>query len=253
MKTKSSLCIVGASLCLVSIAPVVLADNMAGFNMLYQPAVDVSQMTQNNYVGWVGGIVRTSGNTWPFANELGFADPLNQGLQNSHVVELIDAGSHAATWTVTIPAGTAAPWYAGYRWVTLPTAANMWYSEWYRLVGHVDGVDNWGDVLTGPSSTGGQISWDMRGPVGGGGPVTSVFGQTSNDYRGGNTAAGWVASDYGSSPTSLTQGSSDTFYGAVNMAYDPSHAYIPSFVPEPASLSLLGLGAALALALRRKH
>lgn len=254
MKTKSFLCIVGAIVCLLSI-PAAFADNMAGFNMLYQPAVNVSQMNQNGYVGWVGNTFLTSGSTWPYANELGFADPLDQGLQNSHTVDVVHfagtGGNQGIVASFTVPAGTAAPWYAGYRWVTLPTTLGLYYGGWYRLIGQTDGVDTWGDLLTGNS----QISWDMRGPAAGGGPVTLVLGATSNDYLGNYLpASGYEAADYGSSPTSLTQvGTYDTIYPAVNMAYDPNHAYIAYYVPEPGLLSLLGLGGALALALRRKN
>jgi hypothetical protein len=97
MKRKHPLLLVLAVLGLLS-STTTFADNMSGFHALYTPATDVTQLPQNAYAGTIGGIFLASGSTWPYVNALGYADPLDQGLANSHVVNLYyDGGNGGST------------------------------------------------------------------------------------------------------------------------------------------------------------
>ncbi len=228
MKTKSLLCIVGAALCLAT-APVALAQTADG-SMLYNPTVDLSTGPQNTWAGSAGGVFLTTYSLWPYVNWLGYYDKGGDGLANSHEVSLwYVGGTGGSTATevahVTVPAGTAAPLVNGYRWVQLPTRVGLWYGSWYTIAAQTDGVDTWGDLISGT-----QVGWNPE-----------YIGNNGGSTRAGryDTAASWPNSP-------ANQVGTDAIYPAANMAYNLT------IVPEPASLSLAGLGLALLLGMRRK-
>jgi len=208
---------------------------MSGNNVLFQPTVGLSTGAQNGYVGSVGGIFLTTYNVWPSVNWLGYYDKDGDGLASSHVVSIWYSGgvggdaSATPIASVTVPAGTAAPLVNGYRWVQLPSTVGMWYGSWYTIAAQTDGLDTWGDLITGGSS---QLTWDPQ-------------------YVGGN--AGWSrAGKYDSSaswpnPPANQTSTEDSIYPVANLAFDLS------IVPEPSSLSLFGLGLLALFGVLRKR
>ncbi len=229
MKRTSLLSIVGAVLGLLGTSAAF--GQMSGNNILYTPTVDLSAMSQNTYVGNVGGVFLSTYNDWPYVNWLGYADPTGQGLVNSHAVSLWYAGGQNGSTSyqvalATVPAGTAAPLVDGYRWVQIPTVG-LWYGSWYTISAQTDGVDLWGDLISGSQGTwdaqyvGGEADWTRAGRY--------------------DTPASWPNSPLNQVSTT------DSIYPVANLAYNLT------VVPEPASWSLLGLGLAVGLALRRKE
>lgn len=231
MKTKSILSILGAALCL-AFTPTLLAQTTAG-STLFNPTVNLSTGPQNGHVGSAGGVFLTTYSLWPKVNWVGYYDKDGDGLANSHEVSVwYTGGANGDTATevahATVPAGTAAPLYNGYRWVQLPSDVGLWYGSWYTIAAQTDGVDTWGDLISG-----GQVGWN-----------TDYIGNNDGSWsRAGryDSAASWL-----NSPANQT--GSDAIYPVANMGYN-----LP-IVPEPGSIALLGLGA-LAACLRRprKH
>jgi len=209
---------------------------MSGNNTLFNPSGNLSTGAQNGFVGTAGGIFLTTYNDWPNVNWLGYYDKDGDGLANSHVVSLWYSGgqggdaSATPIATVTVPAGTSAPLVNGYRWVELPSTVGLWYGSWYTIAAQTDGVDTWGDLVSGGSS---QLTWDA-------------------EYVGGN--AGWsraghydTLASYPNPPANQTS-TDDSIYPVANMAYNLS------IIPEPTTLSLAGLGfLGMAAAWRRKR
>jgi hypothetical protein len=205
----------------MSIAPAARAQ-MSGNNMLFTPTGDLSSGTQNGHVGVAGGVFLSTYSTWPAVNWFGYYDKDGDGLANSHDVSLwIQGGaggsSASPVATVTIPAGTAAPLVNGYRWVQLPAQVDMWYGSWYVIAATTDGVDTWGDLLDGDV---GQLTWD-----------TDYVGANEGWTRAGRYDWPWT---WPNPPAS--QSGDNAIYPVANMGYN-------IVVPEPTSLTLLGLGA----------
>ena len=112
------LLIAGVAVTCLKIAPAVLAQTSDG-SVLYTPNVDLSTLSQNSFVGTVGGIFLTTYNYYPELNYLGYADPTGAPLTDSHVVTLWNQSNGSVIASATVPAGTAAPLVDGYRWVQL--------------------------------------------------------------------------------------------------------------------------------------
>jgi hypothetical protein len=230
MKTKLIL-ILGAVVCL-TLAPASYAQTTDG-SMLYTPNVNLSTLSQNSFVGYVGGIFLSTYSYYPEVNSLGYADPTGAPLVNSHVVSLWDHDNLGAgpLATVTVPAGSAAPLVDGYRWVQLASTVNLTYGHYYYLDAQVDNVDLWGDLISNSSpdnGNNGQITWS---------PQYAQLG------------SGWEFSRAGvyggSDPATAQTSASDSIYPAANLGFN--------VVPEPASLSIAGVGAALLFRLRLKR
>ncbi len=206
---------------------------MTGNNILFTPTVDLSAGTQNPYVGSVGGVFLTTYNVWPSVNWLGYYDRNGDGLANSHEVSLWYVGGQGGATNyevahVTIPAGTAAPLVNGYRWVELPSAVGLWYGSWYTIAAQADGVDTWGDLISGGA---GQVTWDAEYVGGEGG------WSRAGRY---DSAGSWP------NPPANQVGTSDSIYPVANIAFN-------LVIPEPTSLGLVGLGLALWLGLKQKR
>jgi hypothetical protein len=200
-------------------------------SMLFSPNVNLSLGSQNGHVGSAGGVFLTTYSLWPSVNWLGYYDKDGDGLANSHEVSLWYVGGANGNTAVevahaTVPAGTAAPLYNGYRWVELPSTVGLWYGSWYTIAAQTDGVDTWGDVI---SSS--QLTWN-------------------SDYIGNNDGSWSRAARYDSAASwpgsPANQVGNDAIYPAANMGYNLS------IVPEPASLSLLAMGSIIAFAWARR-
>lgn len=221
MKTKTF--IPGAVAGIVLMTTPNVPAQMSGNNMLFNPTINLSSGTQNGHVGVVGGVFLTSNTTWPYVNWLGYYDKDGDGLENSHEVALwiqggVGGSSATPVASVTIPAGTAAPLVNGYRWVELPATVGLWYSSWYVLGATTDGVDTWGDLLDGNA---GQVTWDAE-----------FVGDNAGWSRAGRYDWSW---SWPNPPAG--QVGENAIYPVANLGYN-------IVVPEPATLTLLGLGTA---------
>jgi len=234
MKRTSLPFIAGALLCLAT-SPAAFAQTVDN-SVLYTPNVDLTQGTQNGFVGTVGGIFLTSYSYYPQVNWLGYADPKGTGLVHSHLVTLWDNNTQGIIASATVPAGTAAPLIDGYRWVQLPSTVQLNYGSYYVIGAHTDGVDNWGDIISNPSpdnnGSSGQISWDSQYVQVGPGWEFSRAGRYDS------------AGNYPGEPANQSSGS-DGIYPAANLGYNLTIA------PEPASLWVLCMGAGLCGLLRK--
>lgn len=229
---------IGAVLCL-ALTPAALAQTTPG-SVLYTPNVDLTGGSQNTFAGTVGGIFLTSYSYYPQVNSLGFADPSGAPLAVSHLVTLWDNSTGNILASATVPAGNAAPLIDGYRWVALPSTLTLNYGSYYVIGAQVDGVhDLWGDLINNTFSSGSPdngngsgINWNSQYVQLGGGWEFSRAGRYDSAGNYPNELA---------NQTSLQ----DSIYPAANLGFD--------VVPEPGSLSLAVVGAALFMGFRLKR
>jgi hypothetical protein len=234
MKRTNFLTILAAALCLAP-NPAALAQTSPN-SMLYAPNVNLSSGPQNGFVGTVGGIFLTSYSYYPQVNWLGYYDQNGDGLANSHVVTLWDNGNQSIIATATVPAGTAAPLLNGYRWVQLASTVTLNYGSYYVIGAQTDGVDLWGDLIANNSpdnGNNGQITWE---------PQYVQLGSGWEFTRAGRYDS---AGNYPMEPPN--QSGSDAIYPVANLGYNLS------VVPEPTTLSLIGLAAGALLMIRRSR
>jgi hypothetical protein len=235
MKKTTLSIVVGAALCLATI-PAALAQT-ADNSVLYTPNVDVTTLSQNSFVGTVGGIFLTTYSYYPELNYLGYADPTGAPLVDSHLVTLWDNSTGGVIASATVPAGNAAPLLDGYRWVALPATVNLNYGSYYVIGAQTDGVDLWGDLIANSSpdnGNNGQINWS---------PQYVQLGAGWEFTRAGRYDSG---SDYPNEPSNQTT-ASDSIYPAANLGYNLA------LVPEPATFGLFGMGATLLCGFARKQ
>jgi len=227
MKNKSIPLIATAALSLV-LPSAVLAQTDG--STLFNPNIDLSTGTQNGFVGYVGCQFLSAGASGETVNYLGFYDAGGDGLANSHTMALWETGwngqsSRGLLAEITVPAGTSAPLIGGYRWVQLPSTITLVPNEYYLLNANVDGVDLWGDSISGS-----QITWN------------SQYVPTDPGYDFSRQGV------YGDSiPAYNGNGVNPSSYPAANLGFN----VIP--VPEPTTLSLMGIGMAAVLGFKRKQ
>jgi len=217
-------------------------------SMLYQPNVNLTTMNQNTFVGTVGGIFYTPYYYNVTINWLGYADPTGAALVDSHLVTIwantpVNGVYSNIVASATVPSGTAAPLYNGYRWVQI-SPVTLTYQSFYVIGAQTDGVDLWGDLISNTATdngNNGQITWNVVNGSWSGDPNSPMV-QAGSGYEGYRAGRYDSSSNYPMEPPN--QVGTDSIYPAPNMAYN-----LP--IPEPASLGLLGLGATLGLLLRR--
>jgi hypothetical protein len=234
MKKRFLLVIGGAMMC-SALTSAVFAQTTDG-SVLYAPNINLSSLTQNTYVGTVGGIFLSSYSYYPEVNYLGYADPTGAPLVDSHVVTLWDNSTQNIIASATVPAGVAAPLIDGYRWVQLSSTVTLNYGSYYVIGAQTDGVDLWGDLISNDSpdnGNNGQITWN---------PEYVQLGSGWEFARAGRYDS---TGNYPNEPPNQTS-VVDSIYPAANLGYN--------VVPEPAGLSIAGVGFALffRLALKKK-
>jgi len=258
---KQLLLIVGAAMCFVA-APTALAqvNNDENDNsMMYQPNVSLTSLTQNGFAGIVGGQILTPYYFNVSVNYLGYADPNDVALVDSHTITLWDSNGDVVASAV-VSAGTPTLWEGGYAWVPISTVT-LSYNSYYEVGATVvSGVDSWGDLINNNSpdnGNNGQITWNVS-PNGYGpynyGQSYGPFVQAGSGYE--FSRVGMYdnsISDAGNSVNPATEfnytSTQDSIYPAPNLGYDIEPA------PEPTTLSIVGAGAVLffGVALKRKN
>jgi hypothetical protein len=238
MRTISYLSIIGAAFCLAG-SPVARAQTADG-SVLFNSAVNLSLGPQNGHVGSAGGVFLTSSSYWPYVNWLGYYDKDGDGLANSHEISIWYTGGQGGSTATevahaTVPAGTTAPLYNGYRWVQLPPTGSgpngsvgLWYGSWYTIAAQTDGVDTWGDLISG-----GQAGWGSQ--------YLDIAGNEWSRAGRYDTAASWP-----NSPVNQV-GTTDSIFPVANMGYN-----LP-IIPEPSTAGIMAVGLTVLFAARRKQ
>ncbi len=253
MKTELTLLV--AATCL-AFAPATFAQTVNGDepdnSILFLPNVNLTTLSQNNFTGIVGGIFYTPYYYNVSANYLGYADPNDVPLVDSHTVTLWDQANGSVVASAVVPSGTPTLWANGYAWVQLSSTVTLSYQHYYWVGATVvGGVDTWGDLISNNSpdnGNNGQITWNVES---GSSSVTAPNGPFVQAGSGWEFSRAGIydgnTSDAGNPNPSFGQTSAqDSIYPAPNIGYN--------VVPEPASLSFAGVGAALlfGLVLKRK-
>ena len=193
---------------------------------LFKPNVNLDTGSQNTWSGTMGEAFATY-TTGSVVTHLGYYDSQGDGLVNSHTVNLFlstssggSGGPSSILASVVVPAGTAAPLVDGYRWVSLGTPLTLPGNAWYTLSAEVDGVDLFGDLISGTS-----VTMDD--------PYYSYNGWSSSYAR------------YGNDPVS-----NEPNFGSYAQSVYPAGNLGFAIVPEPSSLAV-GCAGFLAFLFRR--
>jgi hypothetical protein len=203
-------------------------------SMLFSPNVNLDTGPQNTFSGTVGGIFLTTYSFYPQVNYLGYYDQNGDGLSSSHLITLWDNSTQSIIASATVPAGTTAPLINGYRWVQLSSPVTLNYGSYYVIGAHTDGTDLWGDIIANNSpdnGNNGQISWNSQYVQLGSGWEFTRAGRY--DFSG----------NYPAEPPN--QVGNDAIYPVANLGYN--------VVPEPGSLTLLGVGVAFFYISKRRR
>jgi hypothetical protein len=251
---RQSLSIIIAAMMGFALVPAASAQTVNGDQnnntQLYLPNVSLTGLSQNSFTGIVGGIFYTPYYYNVSVNYLGYADPNDAPLAISHTITLWGAGGNATSGSVVasavMPSGTPTLWANGYAWVSVPTVT-LSYQSYYDIGATVTGgVDSWGDLINNTATdngNNGQVTWDVENGSLSGSAPNGPFVQAGSGWE--FSRAGVYdsnTSDAGNPNPSFGQTSqSDSIYPAPNAGYNLTFA--PT--PEPGSLALLGVGAAL--------
>lgn len=259
MKATKYLPIIGAVLSL-ALAQGVLAQSINNDEnndaTMYVPDQNLSTITQDNLTGTVGGVFYTPYYFNTTVNYLGYSDPNDAPLVDSHTVTIWADGTENIVAQAVVPAGTPTLWQNGYAWVQLSSAVTLTYQHYYAIGATVvSGVDPWGNLINNTSGsqdtgTGGEITWNVS--PNGYGPNNS--GQNYGPFV--QAGTGWEFAKVGaytsgntdpddSSAGGTRAASTDSIYSAPNMGYNIAP------VPEPATLGLVACAAALLPGLTR--
>ena len=241
---KKLIPIIGVALC-IALAPAAQAQTINGDepdnSMLYQANVNLTTLTQNPFTGVVGGIFYTPYFYNTSLNYVGYADPNDVPLVDSHTVTVWDSGGNVVAQG-TVPSGTPTLWAGGYAWVPLSSTVTLSYENYYEVGATVvGGVDPWGDLIsnnaTDPGNNG-QITWNVENGTWSG-TANGPFVQAGSGYEFSRDG------QYGNTQLPGTQTSvQDSIYPAPNIGYNIQP------VPEPGSLGLAAAGATLAAGFR---
>ncbi|HXR46412.1 MAG TPA: hypothetical protein VN784_03140 [Candidatus Limnocylindrales bacterium] len=225
---------------------------------MYVPTVSLTGLTQDNFTGTVGGVFYTPYYFNTTLNYLGYADPTDAPLVDSHTVTIWTDGTENIVAQAVVPAGTPTLWANGYAWVQLSSAVTLTYQHYYAIgASVVSGVDSWGNLISNTSGTqdtgsGGEITWNVSpngyGPSGSGNQHNGPFVQAGTGYEFAKVGAYTPgATDPDDSSTGGARASiTDSIYSAPNMGYNITS------VPEPTSLAFVGVGAAMLLGLLKR-
>lgn len=157
----------------------------------------------------------TVGDTDITVTKLAYADPFDDGLEQDHQVAIWDT-SKTELAMVTVPTGTGATLRNGWRWVALDTPITLDANTQYQIGGYT------GNPIIDP------FQWINVGE-----PFAGTVGDeiASVDTR-----------QHGYAWECPWDGVTNGIWGNVNMEY----------VPEPATMTLLGLGS-IGLLIRRRR
>jgi hypothetical protein len=249
MKNTSLSIAIAAAMCFM-FAPGAFAQ--PANSMLYQPNVDVTSLSQNNFTGIVGGIFYSPYYYNVNVNYLGYADPTGAALTASHTVTIWNQANGSVVASAVVSAGTPTLWANGYAWVQLPSTVTLSYQSWYWLGATVvGGVDSWGDLIQNNNpdpGNNGQITWNAVNGIWGGDP-NSPYVQAGSGWEW--TRDGIYDGNIGDAgnpnPSFSQSGANDAIYSAPNMGFDVVAA------PEPTTLALLGMGTVLLFGITRKQ
>jgi hypothetical protein len=248
---KKLIPMIAGVLCLAA-APAALAqvNNDENDNsMLYQPNVNVTSLNQNGFTGIVGGQILTPYYFNVSVNYLGYSDPNDVALVDSHTITLWDNSGDLIASAV-VPAGAPTLWANGYAWVQLSSTVALSYNSYYDVGATVvGGADSWGDLINNSApdtGSNGQITWNVS-PNGYGpynyGQSYGPFVQATSGYEFSRVGMyDYSTSDAGNAanPSDFNFTSAqDSIYPAPNLGYDIEA------VPEPTTLTIAGAGTAL--------
>lgn len=228
-------------------------------SMMYNPSISLTSLSQNSFTGTVGGVFYTPYYFNTTINYLGYADPTDAPLVDSHTVTIWTDGTENIVAQAVVPSGTPTLWADGYAWVQLPSAVTLTYQHYYAIGATVvGGVDPWGNLIYNTSGSqdtgsGGEITWNVApNGYGSGNQDNGPFVQAGTGWefaKVGAYTSGTTDPDDSSDGGARTS-QTDSIYSAPNMGYN----IVATPVPEPATLSIAGLGTAflLGLGLKRK-
>jgi hypothetical protein len=244
--------IIAGALCLVAVPAALAQVNGDEYDnsQLYSPNVNLSSINQNGFTGIVGGQILTPYFYNVSVNYLGYADPNDVALVDSHTVTLWDFSGNVVASAI-VPAGAPSLWANGYAWVPVSTVT-LTYNSYYNVGATVvGGADSWGDLINNtPTDNGnnGQITWNVQDGSWSGTPNGS-FVQAGGGYEFSRVGEyDYNTTDAGNPNPSLNQTSaSDSIYPAPNLGYNIQP------VPEPTTLSIIGGGAILLAMLKRNR
>lgn len=256
MKRKLLL-ITGVAVACFALAPATFAqivnNDQTDNSMLYLPNVDLTSLSQNGFTGIVGGQFLAPYFYNVSVNYVGYADPTDVALVDSHTITLWDFSGNVVASAV-VPSGTPTLWANGYAWVQLPSTVTLTYNNYYEVGATVvGGVDPWGDLISNnapDNGNNGQITWNVSpNGYGSGNQSNGPFVQASSGYEFSREAEyDSNTSDAGNPNPSLSQTSAqDSIYPAANLGYNVVA------VPEPTILGLLGMGTIALLGFTRRQ